>query len=195
MSPTSRINNLPTKILSAVVDLLPLREIKHLSCVSKLLRKVCLPPLFRRVRFRFALAGFEEITVLLKSDVRYYIVSFTYTVPKLLMTGTYRHPEFALTPLTFCIEIRDFDRFRSDILTPNSYVDLAKAVYDEDSDEDECPLYMAIYKTVRSMCREQRNVVDEGADLILSSIFSTLPLLTEVRLSFYKVLGRCDRVL
>jgi hypothetical protein len=47
---------------------------------------------------------------------------------------------------------------------------------------------MAIYKTVHGICREQRSIVDEGADLILSSVFCALPLLQEERLSFSEVL-------
>ena len=64
----------------------------------------------------------------------------------------------------------------------------SKDLYDAGYEEDEFHLYMAIYETVHSICREQRSIVNEGADLILSSVFCALPLLQEVRLSFCKVL-------
>ncbi|KIM96809.1 hypothetical protein OIDMADRAFT_131577 [Oidiodendron maius Zn] len=149
--------------------------------------------IFRQVKFRFALAGFEELKSLLKSDVRHYVVSFIYVVPKLLKTGKYLHPDIALTVLKFSTELLDFDRFRSDILTPGSYVDLAKDLYDAECDD--CPSYMAIYEIVRGICREQRGIIDEGADLVLSSIFEALPLLKEVRLSFCEALEECGWVL
>ena len=64
----------------------------------------------------------------------------------------------------------------------------AKDLYDAGYEADEFHSYMAIYKTVYGICREQRSIVDEGADLILSSVFCALPLLQEVRLSFSEVL-------
>ena len=67
-------------------------------------------------------------------------------------------------------------------------MDQAKDLYDAGYEADEFHSYMAIYKTVHGICREQRGIVDEGADLILSSIFCALPLLQEVRLSFFEVL-------
>ena len=64
----------------------------------------------------------------------------------------------------------------------------AKDLYDAGYEADEFHSYMAMYKTVHGICREQRSIVDEGADLILSSVFCALPLLQEVRLSFSEVL-------
>jgi hypothetical protein len=113
---------------------------------------------------------------------------------QLLKTSTYLYPIFTPNPLTFCIKILDFGQFRSDILTPNSYVDLAKDLYD-DGGEDDCPSYMAIYETVHEMCKEQHSIIEKGADLILSSIFRALPLLKEVRMSFCQTLEECDWVL
>ncbi|KFZ19232.1 hypothetical protein V501_00758 [Pseudogymnoascus sp. VKM F-4519 (FW-2642)] len=161
----------PMEILLAVVDHLPVWEIKDLSCASKRLRQACLSTLFRHVKFEFSQAGIEGLNDLLKSNVYGHIASFTYEITELL------NPE-----------ILDFSRFRSDILTPDSYVDQAKDMYDAGYEADEFHSYMAMYKTVHSICREQRSIVDEGADLMLSSVFCALPLLQEVRLSFYEVL-------
>ena len=61
-------------------------------------------------------------------------------------------------------------------------------MYDAEDEAEEFPSYMAIYKTVHDICREQRSIINEGADMILSSIFCALPLLREVRLSFCGVL-------
>jgi hypothetical protein len=67
-------------------------------------------------------------------------------------------------------------------------VEQAKDLYDAGYEANEFHLYMAIYKTVHGICREQRSIVDEGTDLILSSVFCALPLLQEVRLSVSEVL-------
>jgi hypothetical protein len=61
-------------------------------------------------------------------------------------------------------------------------------MYDAGYEEDEFHSYVAMYKTVHGICREQCSIVDEGADLIPSSVFCALPLLQEVRLSFCEVL-------
>jgi hypothetical protein len=68
-------------------------------------------------------------------------------------------------------------------------------VYGAEYNEDECPSYIAIYKTVRSTCREQRSIVDKRDDSILSSVFEALPRLNEVRLSFCEVLEEYGWVL
>ncbi|OBT49884.1 hypothetical protein VE04_09715 [Pseudogymnoascus sp. 24MN13] len=164
---STRLETLPTEILHAVVDHLAPWEVKRLSCTSKRLRHACLSILFCNVTFDFSLTGIEGLKDLLKSNVCSYIVSFTYEVTELL------NPK-----------ILDFDLFRSDILTLDSYVDIAKDKCDAGYEADEFHSYMAIYKTVHDICSEQRSIVDKGADLILSSIFCALPLLQEVRLSF-----------
>ncbi|OBT89441.1 hypothetical protein VE02_02027 [Pseudogymnoascus sp. 03VT05] len=167
----TRLETLPTEILYAVIDHLPVWQIKNLSCASKRLRQVCLSTLFRHVKFEFSQAGIEGLNDLLKSNICGYIASFTYEITEILKP-----------------EILDFVRFRSDILTPDSHVEQAKDLYDAGYEADEFHSYMAIYKTVHGICREQRSIVDEGADLILSSVFCALPLLQEVRLSFSEVL-------
>jgi hypothetical protein len=68
-------------------------------------------------------------------------------------------------------------------------------MYDTGFEADEFHSYMAIYETVSGICREQRSIVDNGADTILSSVFCALPLLQEVRLSFCEVLEDDDWLL
>ena len=69
-------------------------------------------------------------------------------------------------------------------MTPNDYAGMGKDLYDADY-----PPYVAIYETIRSICKEQRGIVDEGIDLsVLSSILGALPRLKEVGLSF------CDSI-
>lgn len=74
----SRLETLPPEILHNAVELLPLSAIKALSCASKRLREVCLPTLFRRVKFEFSEAGLEELKGIVKS---------TYAVPDLFVPG------------------------------------------------------------------------------------------------------------
>ncbi|KFY67993.1 hypothetical protein V497_00095, partial [Pseudogymnoascus sp. VKM F-4516 (FW-969)] len=167
----TRLETLPTEILYAVIDHLTVWQIKNLSCASKRLRQACLSTLFRHVKFEFSQAGIEGLNDLLKSNICGSIASFTYEITELLKP-----------------EILNFDRFRSDILTPDDHVEQAKDLYDEGYEANEFHSYMAIYKTVHGICREQRSIVDEGTDLILSSVFCALPLLQEVRLSFSEVL-------
>ncbi|OBT50201.1 hypothetical protein VE04_09953 [Pseudogymnoascus sp. 24MN13] len=147
----TRLEARPTEILQAIVDHLPVWQIKHLSCASKRLRQACLSTLFRHVKFEFSQAGIEGLNDLLKSNVCGHIACFTYEITELLKT-----------------EILDFDRFRSDILTPDSHVEQAKDLYDAGYESDEFHSYMAIYKTVHGICRELRSI--------------------EVRLSFSEVL-------
>ena len=85
----TRLEMLPTEILHAVVNYLPLWEIKYLSCASKRLRQACLSILFRHVKFEFSKAGIEGLKDLLRSNVCGHIASFTYEITELLKPGTY----------------------------------------------------------------------------------------------------------
>ncbi len=53
-----------------------------------------------------------------------------------------------LTPLIKTIEILDFDYFKSNVLTPDKYVDIAKEIYNKGDDIDKIPSYISIYKTL-----------------------------------------------
>ncbi|EJP61482.1 F-box domain, Skp2 [Beauveria bassiana ARSEF 2860] len=167
----SRLERLPAEIIQTVLRFLHPWEIKALSSTSKRLRRASLSNVFRRVKFKFSLAGIEELKSLLKSNACSHVASFTYEITQLLKP-----------------EILDFSCFRSTILTTDNYVDMAKAMYDDNEDACGFPSYMTIYETVRDLCREQHSIIDEGADLLLSSVFCALPLLKEVRLSFCEVL-------
>lgn len=83
------------------------------------------------------------------------------------------------------IDILDFTCFKYDILTPDSYVESAKEIYDAGEEADEYPPYMVIYDTVYGICKEQCGIVDNGVDLlVLSSTFGALPRLTKLGLTF-----------
>lgn len=101
----------------------------------------------------------------------------------------------ALTPLIKTTEILDFDCFKSDVLTPDEYVDIAKEMHDEGDDADKIPSYMSVYETLYDICNEQRSIIDEGSDLILASVFCALPLLKEVELTFCEALQTGNRLL
>jgi hypothetical protein len=93
----------------------------------------------------------------------------TYSCPVNVPTA----PECVLT--AHCIEIRGFDCFTSDILTPGEYVEEAKFRYDEGCGPDDCPPYMVIYDTIRRTCEEQRKIIEEATDrTVLSSVFKGL---------------------
>ncbi|KAG4427933.1 hypothetical protein IFR05_016583 [Cadophora sp. M221] len=164
-SKSSRFESLPTEISRIIIDLLPLWDIKDLSRTSKSVREACMPSLFRCVEIPFSTDGFNRLKSLMNMDACYYIISFIYVVLELLKS--------------------DFSDFKYDLLTPDSYVEIAKEIYDGGGGADEYPSYMVIYETLHDMCEEQRSIVDNGVDLsVLSSTFEALPRLTEVGLLF-----------
>lgn len=63
---------------------------------------------------------------------------------------------------------------------------MAKEMYDYGED---FPSYMSMYENVCDICKQQCSIIDEGADLLLSSVFCALPLLKEVRLYFCETLA------
>jgi hypothetical protein len=172
-----------------IIDLLVLWEVKNLSRVSKRVRETCMPSLFRCIEIPFSKDGFNGLKSLINTDARYHIISFTYVVPKLLKAGnnlsSKQSARITLMLLLPYTEILDFSYFKSNLLTPDSYVETTKEIYDAGGEADEYPLYMVIYETLHDMCKEQRSIVDNGVDLsVLSSTFGVLPRLTEVGLSF-----------
>jgi hypothetical protein len=106
------LETLPTEILQAVVDLLPLWDIKSVSCTSKRLRGASLTPLFRHVKFKFSQAGIEGLKRLLKSEISRHITSFNYEVPELLKTGRHTH-YYAEFTLMLLVTPSRHTRFRS----------------------------------------------------------------------------------
>ncbi|KAI1919978.1 hypothetical protein LOZ65_004257 [Ophidiomyces ophidiicola] len=120
------------------------------------------------VLFPFSKVALSQLENLLTSDVRHHVVSFTYVVPELLKT-----------------DILDLNCFKSEILTPNSYVDQTKALHDDGYPTSICPSYMAIYEAIREVCEEQYDIIHSRADLTtLSSVLGSLPKLRELTLSF-----------
>lgn len=71
------------------------------------------------------------------------------------------------------------------MLTPESYVEEAKELYDCGHPADECPPYMVIYETLRTICKNQQGIMEEHRDIdVLSSVLAALPRLTEIELNF-----------
>lgn len=92
-------------------------------------------------------------------------------------------PDFVL--IAHRIEIRHFNCFTSDILTPGGYVEEAEFRYDQGYGPDDCPPYMVIYDPVRRTCEEERKIIDEATDrTVPSSVFKGLPRLTGVGIHF-----------
>lgn len=64
------------EILFDIVRCLNSTETKTLSFVSKRMRDVCLPTLFRKVSIKFSTKGFDLLESLLKSSLYRYIIFF-----------------------------------------------------------------------------------------------------------------------
>ncbi|KAJ9315767.1 hypothetical protein DTO271D3_4023 [Paecilomyces variotii] len=169
---------LPTEILYDIRDLLQIQDIKHLSCVSKKLRQICLPLLFHEVKFRFSKPGFDELRSFIESEVRHYTVSFTYVAPQLLRP-----------------EILDFEYWTSNLFTfqTHRYVEEAKELYDLKYHDGECPSYMVIYDRLQKICEEQRGIINTDTDIaVLSSALQKLPKLAELRVDFCRPVQKGD---
>ncbi|KAL5335654.1 hypothetical protein BJX70DRAFT_401434 [Aspergillus crustosus] len=159
---------LPTEVLNLILASLPSWEIKDFSLVNRRLRDVCLPFLFHQVRFKFSEAGLNGLQQLKNSPVRLHVRSLIYTVPELIKP-----------------DILNFEIFKSEMLTPESYVEEAKELYDCGQPADECPPYMVIYETLRTICENQQEIMENHRDIdILSSVLAALPRLTEMELDF-----------
>jgi hypothetical protein len=79
----------------------------------------------------------------------------------------------------------DFNNFKSNIFTPENYVDDNKNLFDTGCPADNCPSYMAIYDSLHSLCREQHEILGSNTDLMtLSCAIRALPKLTAFRLNF-----------
>lgn len=79
---------LPVEILSMIAGHLCNEDVKSLSFLCRKLREISLQYIFHDVRFEFSHSGFHALRELLLSDLRQYIVSFTYVIPQLLHPGT-----------------------------------------------------------------------------------------------------------
>ncbi|KAL2846619.1 hypothetical protein BJY01DRAFT_263266 [Aspergillus pseudoustus] len=161
---------LPTEVLHLILANLPSWEIKDFSLVSRRLRDVCLPFLFHRVRFKFSEAGLDGLQQLKHSPVHLHVRSLVYTVPELIRP-----------------DILSFEVFKSEMLTPESYVEEAKELYDCGYPVDKSPPYMVIYETLRTICETQQDIIESHKDTdVLSSVLAALPRLTEIELDFWQ---------
>jgi hypothetical protein len=80
----ARLDSLPVGVFNMIVDSLSTIEVKYLSCISKSLRKICVPHIFHNITLEFSKSGFEEIRQLAISKIRQHVVSFTCLAPELL---------------------------------------------------------------------------------------------------------------
>ena len=83
----SHLELLLTEIIRDIVNNLSFWDITELSYISKRLRKVSLPSIFHRVKFKFLKSGLDKLQSLLKSDIHHHVVFFTYKAPELLKTS------------------------------------------------------------------------------------------------------------
>ncbi|KAL2859886.1 uncharacterized protein BJX67DRAFT_368548 [Aspergillus lucknowensis] len=162
------LQGLPMEILHLILAGLHSWQITSLSLVNRRLREVCLPVLFHKVGFSFSEAGLNGLQQLANSPVRWHVRSLTYTVPELIKP-----------------DVLTFEIFKSEMLTPESYVEEAKELYGCGYPADECPPYMVIYETLRTICENQQGIMEEHRDIdILSSVLAALPRLIEMELNF-----------
>ncbi|CAG7937912.1 unnamed protein product [Penicillium nalgiovense] len=165
-----KLESLPTEILRVVVSHLFIQDMKHLASASKRLRDVCLPYLFHNVVFSFSDSGLDGLRLLMQSDVRQYVVSFTYLIPELLRPET-----------------MDFEFFRCNILPPGNYAMWLKT--DRSEPAELYVPYVLVYDTFSAICKEQQKIVENQEDAIaLSAVFRLLPRLTELGLRFCQTL-------
>lgn len=81
------------------------------------------------------------------------------------------------------LDILSFEKFKSEMLTPESYVEEAKDLYDCGYPADECPPYMVIYETLRTICENQQEILENNKDVdVLLSVLSALPRLSEIEI-------------
>ncbi|KAJ5249526.1 hypothetical protein N7524_011842 [Penicillium chrysogenum] len=176
---------LSTEILFGIVNCLDNQQIKQLSLVSRRMRDVCLPVLFHKISIEFSNDGFDLLESILKSSLRRHIISFEYVAPMLL------NPE-----------IREYDVFKTEILTPDNYVDICEGYDDVEGSEDwdemeylsgDHPSYTRVYKTIRRTCAEQQEIIEAGRDLTLMKLaFNLLFNLKELVLVFRDTKGHED---
>ncbi|KAJ5646737.1 hypothetical protein N7490_003109 [Penicillium lividum] len=181
-SERKRFELMPTEILFCVVNCLQKRDIKQFSLVNKRARDVCLPFLFYKIRIDFSNAGFDILDKILHSQLHQYIRSFQYTIPQLLKP-----------------EIRNYEKFKTDFLNPQIYVELCGGPDYVDGDEDwhdheylgcNHPSYTDVYETIRRRCAEQQSIIDTGRDAeLLNLAFKQFFNLKELVLVFCEFQG------
>lgn len=183
-SPGITVATLPTELISIVTDCLCNKDVKNLSLVCRKLRDMSLSRIFRNVRFPFSSSGFSALRELSLSDMRYYVVSFTYKVPELLSSGRDLAP--CASGMTNNIaELQNLKFFEENILKAEEYNEIWKKDTDVDNlSEDPVP-YLLVFDTFKSICQEQLTIVENYEDLTsLSNAFKNLPQLREVGLIF-----------
>ena len=53
--------SLPPELISSIVDLLPFKDLRNISCVSSFVRQVVVPLLFRSVLLQASINGLEDV--------------------------------------------------------------------------------------------------------------------------------------
>jgi hypothetical protein len=84
---TLSLDCLPIEVVQLVIHHLSSWETKELSRVNRRLRSICIPLIFRSVRFEFSRNSLRDLKELFTSNLRHHVISFTYVVPELLKNG------------------------------------------------------------------------------------------------------------
>lgn len=178
------VATLPTELTTIVTDCLCNKDVKNLSLVCRKLREISLSRIFRNVRFPFSSYGFSALRELLLSDMRYYVVSFTYKVPELLSSGKDLAP-CASGITNDIIEMQNLNFFEENVLKAEEYNEIWKKDTDIDNLSENPVPYLLVFDTFKSICQEQLTIVENCEDLTsLSNAFKNLPQLRELGLIF-----------
>lgn len=180
---------LPPEITVYITDCLCVKDVKNLSLVCRKMREVSLSRIFRNVQFEFSHHGFNALRELSLCDLRYYVVSFTYTAPEILHPG--RDLRMFRGFSNIFLEIQNLDCFKETVLKPKSYDELSTQKTSFGYLSDVHVPYMQVYDTFKYICQEQNAIVECCEDLLsLSNAFRKFPRLGELCLDFCPTLNK-----
>lgn len=194
MAPGTRsLDCLPIEVVQLVIHHLSCWETKQLSQVNRRLRSICIPFVFRCVRFEFSRNSLRDLKDLFTSELRHHVLSFTYVAPELLKDGMLPHGTGRKFELTRSIDVVNFDHFKSSILTPDNYVDEAKTLYDYGHPPEFYPPYVAIFTALQKIYRKQNHIIESGMDqAALTLAFRAFSRMKELTVHFCTTIERKD---
>ncbi|KAK2807310.1 hypothetical protein FQN50_005464 [Emmonsiellopsis sp. PD_5] len=80
MDPPRRLDTLPQEVFDMIASLLPRRTVFHLSTVSRRVRALSAPTLFKSIKIRFLMEDFHLLVALSRSSYAKCVRSLTYSV-------------------------------------------------------------------------------------------------------------------
>ncbi|KAL4744731.1 uncharacterized protein BDW70DRAFT_154469 [Aspergillus foveolatus] len=142
--PSNRLDRLPTELLNIIIGFTEDNALRSLSCVSRGLRVICIPYLFKTLHVTFSVAGFRRLEQVSDSELAQYVKEVHYQVPELI------------DPY-----ISHLDYFRSCIYTPEEFIKDQKEQWW--SFRGKSLSYESIYKYFVQLSAEQQKILS-GCD-------------------------------